>query len=283
LRTKIKSSVKSAFRLLSMACRALGLTKFQSRDGFTSRPRFMAALRANGGSILEIGPFHQPFIRGSNVKYFDLMDQRSLIARARELGHDPGGCPFIHYVSASGDLGVITEERFDSVVSSHCIEHQPDLIRHLNQVHGVLRPGGRYYLIVPDQRFCFDHYLPPSRSSEVLAAHVEARAVHTPAAIIAHYAETTHNNALRHWIGFHRPPNQSARSVERLRSALALIDPRGTGYLDVHGWFFTPSSFQTILDTLAQMHLIGFRIDRVYGTSFGSSEFFAVLRSHPAP
>jgi SAM-dependent methyltransferase len=277
MRTQLKSTIKSAFLFLSRACRALGLSKFQARDGFTSRQSLLARLSA-GGSVLEIGPFDQPVTRGVNVKYFDVMDQQSLALRARELGRNEEGCPHIDYISDRGDLSVITEEKFDSVISSHCIEHQPNLIRHLNQVFEVLRAGGRYYVIVPDKRFTFDHYLPLTRVSEVLAAHTEARDVHPSGSIIAHYAETTHNSPWRHWIGLHQPPRAFPPYAERLRSALALVSKGNSDYVDVHSWCFTPPSFLTTLKTLSEMNMTGFQIERVYGTPFGSNEFIAVLR-----
>jgi SAM-dependent methyltransferase len=280
MRAQFKSWIKSAFLLFSRTCRAAGLKKFRARDGFMSRRGLLAGLHA-GSSVLEIGPFDQPIMRGTNVKYFDVMDQQALIARARECGRKQEGCPHIDYVSDRGDLTVITQEKFDGVISSHCIEHQPDLIRHINQVFTVLRPGGRYYVIVPDKRFVFDYHMPLTRTSEVLAAHAEAREVHTTASIIAHHAETTHNSPLRHWIGFHRPPHGTLPYVQRLREALELARIGSGNYIDVHAWFFTPSSFLAILETLSQMNMIGFNIERVYGTPFGSNEFFAVLQRKP--
>ncbi len=132
-------------------------------------------------------------------------------------------------------------------------------------------------MIVPDKRFTFDHYLPLTRVSEILAARAEERETHTSVAVIAHCAETTHNVPLRHWIGIHAPTGMPPY-IERLRAALELLKLKSTDYIDVHGWHFTPSSFLAILETLSEMKLIGFEVERIYGTSFGSMEFFAVLR-----
>ena len=281
MRTQLKSFIKASFLPFSRACRAVGLAKFQVRDGFISRKELLSGLHASN-SVLEIGPFDQPIVRGINVKYFDVVDQHGLIARARECGRRPEGCPHIDYVSDRGDLTVIAGEKFESVISSHCIEHQPDLIRHLNQVFDVLLPGGRYYVIVPDKRFIFDYYIPPTRVSEVLGAHAEAREVHTAAAIIAHHAETTHNSPWRHWIGLHRPLRGTLPYPQRLLEALQLVRIGGADYVDVHSWCFTPAGFLTILETLSQTNLIDFEIERVYGTPFGSNEFLAVLRRRSA-
>src|SRR3979490_2427817 len=156
MRPAFKSSLQSLFLSFSTICRLVRLKKFQSRDGFTSRRRFIEGLDP-GGSVLEIGPFYQPLVRGANVKYFDILDQQALIARARDIGQPPEGVPHIDFVSSRGHMGVVGDVKFDNVVSSHCIEHHADLIGHLNEVSQVLRPGGRYYLIVPDKRFMGDY------------------------------------------------------------------------------------------------------------------------------
>jgi predicted SAM-dependent methyltransferase len=277
MRTHLKSSIKSFFLVFSRACRAAGLPKFNAPDGFISKQELLAELQASG-RVLEIGPFDQPIVRGAQVKYFDVMDQQALIERARDCGRNQEGCPHIDYVSDRGDLSVITDEKFDSVISSHCIEHQPDLIRHLNQVFDILQPGGKYFVIVPDKRFIFDHYVPVTRVSEVLAAHMEARQVHTAASIITHFSETTHNSPMRHWLGFHRPLRATSPHVERLRRVLELAGAGKSEYVDVHGWFFTPHSILAILKMLSQVDMIGLNVERVYGTPFGSNEFFTVLQ-----
>ncbi|MFG7489383.1 methyltransferase domain-containing protein [Methylorubrum rhodesianum] len=112
--------------------------------------------------ILEIGPFTKPVIRGPRVKYFDVLDRKGLVERAKSIGFEMNGVVEIDYVSPIGNLEIVPSCSFDCVFSSHCIEHQPDLIRHLNHVSRILRDGGRYYLIVPDKRYCFDHFLEAS-------------------------------------------------------------------------------------------------------------------------
>src|SRR4249919_1725326 len=121
------------------------------------RQRFVASVPLDK-PVLEIGPFDRPWLSGSNVRYFDVLPQEQLRTRAAtEFGRIPKNCPHIHYVSPTGDLSIVDAE-FGAVFSSHCIEHQPDVIRHLREVERLLRPGGLYYLIVPDKRFCFDHF-----------------------------------------------------------------------------------------------------------------------------
>jgi len=180
--------------------------------------------------VLEIGPFVSPLLTGPNVKYLDILSREQLVARAKAHALDMSRLPDeIHYV---GELQAIDDD-FDVVISSHSIEHQPDLVHHLQQVGRILRHGGRYFLMIPDKRYCFDHFIPESTIAGVLQAHLEKRTKHTLASVIEHLALNTHNDAVRHWNADHaelRPADQDAR----IDSAIELYDRQGGAYIDVH-------------------------------------------------
>ena len=109
---------------------------------------------------MEIGPFGQPVdFTGEHVRYADALSTEDLRSIAAVNGMDPARCPPIHYVVTEAPLEAIPE-CFATVFSSHCIEHQPDLVQHLQAVGELLEPGGSYFLIVPDKRYCFDHFRP---------------------------------------------------------------------------------------------------------------------------
>jgi predicted SAM-dependent methyltransferase len=229
---------------------------------------------------LEIGPFTRPTLRGPNVKYLDVMDKAELLKRAAEHHYPAETAVEIDYVSSHGSLEMVPDRSFDVVFSSHCIEHQPDLIGHLNEVERVLRPGGRYFLIVPDRRYCFDHYIEPSPIEEVLAAHAEKRTAHTRQSVVNHYTRTTHNHCIRHWCGDHGdPPAQD--QTERIASAERRHAQAAGSYLDVHAWQFEPATFRRIMTELRSRRAIGLQAERVYETVWGQLEFTAVLRKDP--
>ncbi|WP_442680601.1 methyltransferase domain-containing protein [Sphingomonas sp. ASY06-1R] len=225
------------------------------------------------GAMLEIGPFHAPLKRGPKVEYLDVLDAAQLRERAATTRGNPAGVPdLIHHV---GSLASV-ESRFDAVLSSHAIEHQPDLVRHLQQVERVLNPGGGYFLIIPDKRYCFDHFIAPSSVADVLQAYEEEREVHTLKSVIEHRALTTHNDALRHWQGDHGLPER-ARAI-RVQAALAEYEAAAGHYIDVHAWYFTPPTFRSIVTTLREIGLIGLEIAGIYHPAFGRNEFCAILR-----
>lgn len=228
-------------------------------------------------SVLEIGPFCNPSMRGPQVKYFDVLASDQLRARAEEVGYPITVVPDISFMSPTGDLTVV-DEHFAAVVSSHCIEHQPDLIKHLNDVHDILDAGGRYFLIIPDKRYCFDHFLPNSTIADIIEAHTERRSTHRIGNVIEHRALTTHNDVTRHWQSDHVDPGYEQGITARTQLALNEVEAAKGGYIDVHAWKFTPDMFKQTMSQLNELGLIHLFPERVYHTAHGRNEFTAVLR-----
>jgi SAM-dependent methyltransferase len=227
----------------------------------------------DGISLLEIGPFFRPLMRGPGVEYLDVLTADQLRARALEVGGDPAGVPdTIHHV---GGLDAV-DRTYDAVLSSHAIEHQPDLVAHLQQVERILNPGGAYFLIIPDRRYCLDHFIADSTIAGVLQAHHERRTVHTLQSVVEHRALTVHNDAVRHWRGDHGDPerNQAAHAQAAIDEYVAA---KG-GYVDVHAWYFTPPAFRLILTDLKRLGLIGLEISGLYHPAHDRNEFCAILK-----
>ena len=249
------------------------------RSGHTGSPAaergHLLSFAHTEGSILEIGPFHAPSIVGEHVRYMDVLTTEELIQAVRNAGHDTSNVPTIHYVAPKGGFDMV-ERKFSAVFSGHCIEHQPDLIRHFQGVSSVLEDDGRYYIACPDRRYCFDHYLPETAVVDVLAAYHAKRKVHQPRSFIAQRLHRAHNDADRHWSGDHGP--QPYQSYQNARSEIFDGLPGEDAYHDAHAWQFTPASFFRIMSFLHEVGLTDFVIERVYHTRFGTQEFTAVLR-----
>jgi len=224
-------------------------------------------------SLLEIGPFCRPLKRGPRVEYLDVLDADQLRIRAGERGAAASGVPdIIHHV---GDLDVV-DRTYDAVLSSHAIEHQPDLVHHLQQVERVLNPGGGYFLIIPDKRYCFDHFIAESTIADVLQAHSERRRTHTLKSVIEHRALTVHNDHRRHWQGDHGNPERSRAA--RVQAALDEYARASGGYIDVHAWYLTPPAFRSIVATLRELGLIDLEIAGIYHPARDRNEFCAILK-----
>jgi hypothetical protein len=272
---KLFTSLGARARVLARAHAPLPV-KRGPESPMALRENFVQAIAANS-RILEIGPFCTPVVEGSNVRYFDVLDSEGLSRRARELGLDVTTPPHIDFVSPTGDLSLV-HERFSAVVSSHCIEHQPDLVRHLKQVSEILHDVGRYFLLIPDRRYCFDHFIDKSNVAEVIEAHIEKREVHRIASVIEHLALTTHNDPRRHWRGDHADANYFESIPPRIEQAVQVHASSSGGYLDVHAWQFDPDGFRQIIETLFALRHIDLQPECIYDTPADRFEFTAVLR-----
>lgn len=224
-------------------------------------------------NILEIGPFFNPTFKGPNVKFFDVWNRQDLEKKAKKLDSSfkVENIPDIDYVSPDADLTII-DEKFDAVFSSHVIEHQFDLIDHLQKVSQLVVDGGKYYLVVPDKRYCFDHFQQLSTIADVIDAHIDKRKRHKLKSIIENHFFTTHNDPKAHWKGKHGKIAGKASSIKD-----AIAEYRGSEYVDSHAQFFTPGSFLEIMSLLYEMEFIPFKVERHHETAVNSLEFYCVL------
>ena len=226
-------------------------------------------------SSLEIGPFNSPSLTGKNVKYFDVLDKQGLIERAKGYNLDISRIPDIDFVSPIGDLKII-KTKFDAVFTAHNIEHQLDLVEHMNDVYNLLNDNGLYYMVVPDRRYCFDHFLPPSLMSDVLNAHHLSMNRHSLRTVLT-ACETTHNNPNLHWKGDSGVGLYSNHRLECYKTTLNNYFETEK-YIDFHQWRFQPENFVFIFNSLYRMGLIKLKLEKVYCTPLNSFEFEAVFR-----
>ena len=224
---------------------------------------------------LEIGPFASPFLTGNKTRYFDIKDKKGLINRAKEHNLDTSRIPDIDYVSPTADLKIV-KEKFDLVFSSHCLEHQLDLIEHFKDVGNLLIKNGFYYMAIPDKRYCFDHYIPHSLLSDVLNSHFFKTKRHTLKTVLSE-CETTHNFPNLHWSG------DNGQNIYENNRLLCYKDKikmfmKSDDFIDFHQWRFMPDNFVFIVNSLYRMGLIELKLEKIFCTMKDSNEFFAILK-----
>jgi hypothetical protein len=225
--------------------------------------------------VLEIGPFDTPVVRGNNVKYADVLSTDELRARAAVHGRNPETCPTIHY-PIGGFLLDSIPEKFSAIVSSHTIEHQPDLVRHLQAVERRLLPDGKYFVIIPDKRYCFDHFISESTIADVMTAYFRELKVHDVGSIIEHRSLVTHNDPSLHWAGQHGRPVIEG-GLAGVKAAIAEYEANPDAYIDVHAWQFTSAGFGTLIANLADLGYTKLRPINVFHTPRPRLEFCAIL------
>lgn len=207
---------------------------------------------AHASHLLEIGPFDNPSLNSLGrfdlqIDYADHFSREEMVARAKLYpDRDPDRIPPIRYILGSGGYSQI-QQRYDAVVSHHCIEHQPDLISHLLQVAQLLKPAGVYLFTLPDQRRCFDRFLPPTTLIDVVTAHLERRTRPPLQALVEHKCFT-----VRPW---RNAENPLLKAKPRLRELLndALDEYQSSSYVDVHCWKFTNKRFRRLLRQLVEL------------------------------
>jgi hypothetical protein len=237
----------------------------------------------SGSPILEIGPFFSPAFKRpeANVYYLDCLSTEAMKIRAAALNDAVvDTVPEINYVWTGQRYSDLIDRKFSVVYSSHNIEHQPCLVTHLRDLESVLEEDGAVFLVVPDKRYCFDHFFPETSLPEVVEAWVDQKKKHHLRDILDHLFFTAHNDPVRHWLGDHGVNrNSSPLDGEQHVSFLAEIERYRTTdeYADVHAWKFTPATFMVLFDNLFNLKLTKLRVLRVYPTLKNSNEFYAVL------
>jgi len=241
-----------------------------------SRKDFISLIPGNC-EILEIMPGYSPVMTGPGISYFDTEDRSQLMAGAAPLNVATAPIPEIDFVSPDGDMSGI-KRKFDIIVSSHNIGRHPDLVRHLHQLGNLLKPGGSVFCIIPDKRYCHNHYNNDASITNILASHHEQRSRHSLQDILAHTVTTTHADAPRHWRGKHGDPYKQITK----RSAMTLKeygkDNSNIRLRDVDAHLFTPGSFATIVELLNKVGLTKLQVLRNYHTLVNRQEFYVVMQ-----
>lgn len=236
------------------------------RDGFIAE-----VIAREQGRLLEVGPLNRPVVTGRNVRYLDMWTFEQMRGRLQSEDGDVRTLPRIHYVGTVD----AAPRSFDAAVASRSIGHHPDLIGHLQSVGRVLIDEGRYYLMVPDQRYTGAASLPLANVASVVAANRAGVERHTLETLIKHRALRLPDDPLARWAGHHDPLPFEDRA-RRVEEAIG-EHGRARGYIDAEAWQFTPASFRDLFAMLCRLGLSPFVPVRVWSTPLYADEFCAVL------
>lgn len=231
-------------------------------------------------SSLEIGALDKPLLHPTqfNNKILDVFDAETLKRNVNDPNINRNAIVDVDYVWSGQPYTDLISDRFDFVISSHNIEHQPDLIAYLSNVASVLKPGGAMYLIIPDYRFCFDAFRQPSTILEVLGAHIDKKQKPSATDVLDLRAKQTHNFAYRHWAGDHGNMDTSLNDPVSLCKIYDEVAQKvRAGYVDTHVWKFAPASFVNIMGLLRKMGLTDLDVELCSDTLPNSLEFYARL------
>jgi len=232
--------------------------------------------------ILEIGPYNNPALSKTdyaNLKYMDVFTSEQIsLDQAR----------YTHTVEIPQEIDIIanplntptfsTDLKFDFIFSAHNIEHHPDIIAHLNEIAKVAAtPNTKYFLAVPDRRYCFDYYRTESSFIEMIDAHDRLVKNPTLESYLKHRLYATHNNIYAHWMAEHgEDPRATAFDLGRVQKVLKEYKEQ-PDFADIHSWVFTNDSFMRNINMLNDLGLQPWRVDIVSKPQYMTPEFYTIM------
>ncbi|MFN9321401.1 MAG: methyltransferase domain-containing protein [Chitinophagales bacterium] len=72
------------------------------------------------------------------------------------------------YICEASKLDHVEDNKYDFLISSHCLEHCANAMKTVKEWIRVVKKGGVILIIVPDTRFIFDHKRPTTKFSHLI-------------------------------------------------------------------------------------------------------------------
>ena len=167
----------------------------------------------------------------------------------------------IHHVNLEGSLSFI-KSKYELIFSSHAIEHSVDIIEHLLEVYSLLEEHGVYCLVIPNKRYCFDHFVPESTAEEMILAHESSyfKNANIIRSLMYRSTRRAHNDPVRHWSGNHASPKSDFANA--LKSAKSFEANEIFHIGGVHKWYFSHQSIVDAFNKLFKLSYVDFKIIR---------------------
>ena len=234
------------------------------------------------GFGLEIGPSHNPLAPkkdGYNVHILDHADAETLKNKYKGHGVNLENIEEVDFVWQGQPLTELigNSSCYDWIIASHVIEHVPDLVSFLKETQSLLKPGGVLSLVIPDKRYCFDHFSPISSTGEILDANQLKRDRPSVGKIFDHFANACNADGQIAWGKGNSAELKMVHDLEQAKQAW-LNAQESPDYVDVHCWRFVPSSFEMIIKDLNKLGLINLTYRVAFDTK--GCEFFVTLEKN---
>ncbi len=135
----------------------------------------------NNGHVLEIGgpsevfssivPIYQKINMIDQINFSEktLWQDEARIAETYVDPHKLG----VSYIAEGTDLNILTDDTYDGILASHCLEHIANPIKAILEWKRVVRSGGNMIIIVPNKKECFDHKRPDTTFGHILGDYLK--------------------------------------------------------------------------------------------------------------
>lgn len=248
----------------------------------TRNEKILSRINYSNTTGLEIGALANPIVTPDmgNIRYVDHISTDELKEKySNDSSIDTTKIVDVDYVWGKQTLVEITKKTsFDYLIACHVVEHVPNLVGWLEDIHSILKPGGILSLAIPDKYQCFDYNRNITQLGDVVESYLNDHRKPTSRQIFDYLSRVSHWNQSISWAG----PVETPSCLTNLYSLTNAWDVtqatfRSNEYYDVHCWVFTPYSFFKILEGIAELGLLKFEPIDFYSTS--GCEFFVTLKT----
>lgn len=237
---------------------------------------------------IEFGALDNPLVRKNegNISYVDYASTE-VVRRQHAAGSSirPENILDIDYVW--GNMPALAAasgfRRFDYALAAHVIEHVPNVVGWLLEIHDLLVRSGLVGLIIPDRRHTFDFARAESTAGEMMEAHFRNYRQPSIRQVFDHCWSAVDLDKSISWT--HDPSHLDLRRFMG-DIALQLAHDQAASlrnearYFDSHCWVFTPDSFLRNCEALAQLGYFPFVVEHIQTTVVDQFEFIVRLRTH---
>ena len=181
------------------------------------------------------------------------------------------------YILSAGSLTAQITDRFDYVIACHVIEHIPNMIAWLNDLHGLLTANGKVFLAVPDKRYTFDILRPETSLAHIMNDFYRAVTVPDLEHIFEHLFLKREVSATAAWKGDIQSllEQQGYTLVQAYAIAQRRFETEKD--IDVHCHVFTGASFLALLQQLIGAKLVPYKIVDFVEVEKPYNEFLCTL------
>lgn len=229
--------------------------------------------------ILEIGPLDKPLLDKSDyrVKYLDHANVENLKKHiANNKNRNPDAIVELDYIQEDRLLSNVVQQPVDLIVSSHVLEHLPNLFGWLREAAKILKPGGQIFAVVPDRRYTFDLERPATSIGTLLENDVLQRTQPSPAMAFdeRYYHRLVDSNQL--WQNYVTHYQQVKRTFSAVQAMQQFQQAQKT-YVDCHCNLFDLQSLDETLIVTQRLGVQPFKTSRSLPTSAPFLDFIILL------
>jgi predicted SAM-dependent methyltransferase len=210
------------------------------------------------------------------VDIIDHMSREDLLTKYKDHNVSLDNIEKVDYVWTGQTYAELTgkTKHYDWIIASHVIEHTPDLIDFLINCDAVLKDEGVLSLVIPDKRYCFDHFRPITSLSSIIDKHFSVNKIHSAGTVAEYFLNVVSKDAAIGWHAHTEGTFKLVHTIDDARNGMQAVREHQV-YIDVHAWCFVPHSFRLLINDLYDLGLIAFKEVSFYPTD--GYEFYVTL------